>query len=197
MRLQPKSCHESVTRCLISYGSNLSNDLGESQNLIELALSGLSSKGIHIVKKSGHFRSSAFPIGSGPDFINGVVLCDAQNQPAHKIIEIVHEVEATLGRVRQKRWGARVIDLDLLDHTGQVLPDAATAMHWRELPIQDQMTQTPDQLLLPHPRIQDRAFVLVPLKVVCPDFTHPATGSTVDQMLSQLTPQDIADVRAI
>ncbi|MGY8791094.1 MAG: 2-amino-4-hydroxy-6-hydroxymethyldihydropteridine diphosphokinase, partial [Pseudomonadales bacterium] len=66
-------------------------------------------------------------------------------------------------RVRGERWGKRVLDADLIAFGTQVLPDLYTYKKWRDLPISDQMLQTPDQLILPHPRLQDRAFVLRPL----------------------------------
>lgn len=157
----------------------------------------MSSNGFRKVKRSGHFRSSAHPKGSGPDFVNGVILSEAPTHDPIKVLQVLHDIEATLGRVRHKRWAARVIDLDLIDFGGQVLPDAETVAAWRDLPIAEQMQNAPAELLLPHPRLQDRAFVLVPLQVVCPDFTHPVTGESIDQMLAKISPEDIADVTPI
>jgi 2-amino-4-hydroxy-6-hydroxymethyldihydropteridine diphosphokinase len=71
-----------------------------------------------------------------------------------------------------------------------VLPDAATQDRWRLLPSEAQIGSTPDQLILPHPRMQDRAFVLVPLADVAPDWVHPRTGLSVRQMLAALPAED-------
>ena len=75
-----------------------------------------------------------------------------------------------------------------------VLPDAQTHRRWRELAPEDQARQAPDQLILPHPRLQDRAFVLVPLADVAPDWRHPLSGLSVDQMLQALPAEDVAAV---
>ncbi len=106
------------------------------------------------------------------------------------ILAALHRIEARFGRARSERWGMRTLDLDLLAMGALVLPDAATAAHWRDLAPMDQIAATPDRLILPHPRIQDRAFVLVPLADVAPRWRHPSLGLTVAQMLRRLPPAD-------
>ena len=115
--------------------------------------------------------------------------------PAPEILTVLHKVEAELGRVRQQRWGARGIDLDLIAMGDLVAPDTATQDHWRALPPDRQQIEAPDQLILPHPRLQDRAFVLVPLADIAPLWHHPRLGQTVMQMLAALPRNDREDVR--
>lgn len=101
-----------------------------------------------------------------------------------------------MGRQRDgSRWGARVIDIDLLAMGKRIAPDDSTQDAWRALPPDIQATRTPDGLILPHPRLQDRAFVLVPLADIAPTWRHPRTGQTVTEMLSRLPDRDRAEVQ--
>jgi len=75
-----------------------------------------------------------------------------------------------------------------------VAPDRATHDRWRELPPESRIAHTPDRLILPHPRLQDRAFVLVPLADVAPQWRHPVLAVTVREMLAALPPGALAEV---
>ena len=78
-----------------------------------------------------------------------------------------------------------------------VLPDAATARQWMALDLGRAQTLVPPRLILPHPRLQERAFVLVPLVDVAPDWRHPLTGRSVAEMLASLPPADLEAIRSV
>ena len=99
--------------------------------------------------------------------------------------------------MREQRWGMRTLDIDLLALGDSVLPDAQTQDAWRDLAPETQARLAPDRLILPHPRLQDRAFVLVPLADVAPDWRHPRLGLTVRQMLEALPAADREAVKPL
>ncbi|WP_219619819.1 2-amino-4-hydroxy-6-hydroxymethyldihydropteridine diphosphokinase [Neptunicoccus cionae] len=193
MVLQQQNAREDLSKCLIALGSNLSNEIGASVKIVEAAIDDLSSIGLFPVEISRFFRTPAFPAGAGPDFVNAVVYCETA-LGAEAVLEALHKVEQRLGRTRDKRWEARVIDLDLIDFAGQVLPDIATFSQWRDLPIKLQMERAPGRIILPHPRIQDRLFVLIPLRDVAPDWRHPVSGATLDQLINAFGEKDVAQI---
>ena len=105
---------------------------------------------------------------------------------ADEILGLCHEIEARLGRLRSTRWAGRVIDVDLIAVGGQIAPDLDTHQMWRTLPLSEQMKHAPTELILPHPRLQDRAFVLGPLRDIAPDWRHPICVQSIAQMWDRL-----------
>nr|WP_325251566.1 2-amino-4-hydroxy-6-hydroxymethyldihydropteridine diphosphokinase [Amylibacter sp.] len=196
MALQQQNSRKVLSKCLIALGSNLSNEIGASVDLVEAAIADMSSNGLFVVEISGFFRTPAFPVGAGPDFVNAAVRCET-SLSAESVLALLHRVESKLGRTRSERWEARVIDLDLIDYDGVVLPDTATFSQWRELSLTQQMNRTPDQMILPHPRVQDRLFVLIPLKDVSPDWHHPVLGLSLDEMIESFDDAARAEIRRL
>lgn len=139
------------------------------------------------------YRTPAFPAGNGPDFANAAARFDVRHDP-EAVLEEAHKIEAAFARVRQARWAARSLDIDLIAAGDAVLPDATTLQAWRDLPLDAQMEHTPNSLILPHPRLWERAFVLVPLADVAPDWTDPLTGQTVAEGLKALPQGQIDEV---
>ncbi|HEY0212596.1 MAG TPA: 2-amino-4-hydroxy-6-hydroxymethyldihydropteridine diphosphokinase [Paenirhodobacter sp.] len=172
---------------LIALGSNLPSEAGSSARTLVTALNMLPDAGLMPVAVSRFYRSAAFPAGSGPDYVNAcAVLRSDTAQTPDAVLAALHHIEAVLGRVRDRRWQARKVDLDLLAAGNTVLPDAETQRLWRDLPLDRQMREAPTRLIVPHPRLQDRAFVLIPLAEIAPLWRHPLTGHTVKEMCDAL-----------
>lgn len=175
---------------LVALGSNVANATNAPVSLIKLAVAALTNYPTSQLRLSRLFSSPAVPAGSGPDFVNTAVAFRT-SLSAQELLAALHEIEERFGRERTERWGPRTLDLDLIAYDQQIRPDAQTHAWWRMLHPDQQTTACPEQLILPHPRLQDRAFVLVPLMDIAPDWRHPALGLTIAQMHARLRQSDI------
>ena len=182
-------------KVLVALGSNAASDEGDPRATVQAAIDIMH----HIFNTYDDFQVSklystpAFPPGTGPDFVNAACSFHAMRD-ANGILQDFHGIEDIFGRKRTLRWGQRTLDIDLIAHGQAILPDLATYDHWRTLPLDAQKTDVPATLILPHPRLQDRAFVLVPLADVAPDWVHPTLGQSVSEMVADLTDAARAEI---
>ena len=150
----------------IALGSNL----GNSEQTIDTALTRLDQiDGMEVVARSHLYKTA--PVGPPqPDYINACAIVRTHFSP-EQVLKVLLTTEASFGRIRRERWGPRTLDLDLLLYADLVL-------------------DTPT-LTLPHPRMHERAFVLVPLEEIAPDWQHPVRQQSVRELLEQVNPAGV------
>lgn len=190
--------HHVLAPLLIALGANLPVGNVSPTETLQAALGALEEAGLRVLRASPFYETPCFPAGAGPDYVNAAarLACPA-GMGAADILSRLHRVEDRFGRARKQRWGMRTLDLDLLALGATVLPDAETHARWRDLPPDSQARVAPGELVLPHPRLQDRAFVLVPLADVAPRWRHPVLGLTVAALRNRLPAAERAAVRRL
>jgi 2-amino-4-hydroxy-6-hydroxymethyldihydropteridine diphosphokinase len=182
---------------LISLGANVAAFGRTLADMLESALDLVAATDrITLWRRSRFFRTPAFPPGSGPDFVNAAAVLETSLDP-ESMLAVLHGAEEVLGRVRPARWAPRVCDLDLIAMEDIVLPDRETVERWMAIDLGQAQTVTPPHLILPHPRMHERGFVLTPLADVAPDWRHPVTGRTVAKMLAALPVAELAGIKPI
>ena len=149
---------------VIALGANLDSVVGSPVKTISSALEALSKRSIRIVNVSPFYATPAWPDASDPSFVNAIARIETDFAPGH-LMKLLHETETAFGRTRSVKNAPRTLDLDLIDYDGRV----------EEGPP-----------VLPHPRLSDRAFVLVPLADVAPGWRHPTLNLTVEQLIAAL-----------
>lgn len=173
---------------VIALGSNLSSKTGTPLETISKTLRLLERRGVCVKRCSRWWRTPAFPKGTGPEFVNGAALISTDLDPL-ALLSTLHEVEAEIGRERRERWSSRVIDVDLIAYGDRVLPDEETVLRWIELSPEAAAIEAPGQLILPHPRLQERSFVLAPMRDIAPQWRHPLLQLTTEELAERL-PRD-------
>lgn len=163
----------------IALGANLETErYGPPERGLDAALRRLQEMGAIPRRRSSWYRSAPVPAASQPWFINGVAELDCRLPPA-ALMALLLSVEAEFGRRRSVPDAARVLDLDLIDFNGEILEKAAD--------------NDGPALYLPHPRLAERAFVLLPLAEIAPNWRHPESGRHIDDLITDLPPgQQIA-----
>ncbi len=154
--------HDSV----IALGSNI----GDSLTILEAALKTLHKvPGITLTHKSNWYKTKA--VGPPqPDYLNGCIRLHVDIEP-FKLLEILLSIENQFGRERKERWAARTLDLDLL--------------------LYDDLILNAPTLQIPHPRMIERAFVLVPLVEIAPDYIEPVSRRAIKELVKDVDCSDV------
>ncbi|MBV7408459.1 2-amino-4-hydroxy-6-hydroxymethyldihydropteridine diphosphokinase [Maritimibacter sp. DP1N21-5] len=178
---------------LVCLGSNATSPAGGPEATVRAAISSLDTGPIKVLARSRLYQSPFVPKGTQPDVVNAVVAVETDLDPA-ALLGCLHDIEASFDRTRRARWENRTLDLDLLTYKEKILPDQSTLREWVELRPELQRQRAPSEPIVPHPRMQDRAFVLVPAADVAPDWRHPLLGASIAEMLAALPPEDVAEI---
>jgi 2-amino-4-hydroxy-6-hydroxymethyldihydropteridine diphosphokinase len=196
IQVQPSHVCGPTSLALIALGANLPAGGRAPEQTIADAMARIAQRAGGRSHASKLYLTPAFPAGSGPDFVNAALALEWSGT-AHDLLALLHGIEAEFGRTRTDRWEARKMDLDLLALGAQVLPDAATQQAWAALSPEAAARDAPDRLILPHPRMAERSFVLVPLAEVAPHWRHPVTGLSVADMLAARPAEERAEIRPL
>lgn len=160
---------------LIGLGANLPSErFGSPRQTLEAALAALAEKGLGTAHRSSWYESSAVPPSDQPNFVNGVAALETERGP-EGVLDALHAVEADFGRQRRVRWAARVVDLDLVAYHDRIIGYGADG----------RPTETGGPVI-PHPRMHERRFVLMPLVELAPDWRHPVLDKTAAELLAAL-----------
>jgi 2-amino-4-hydroxy-6-hydroxymethyldihydropteridine diphosphokinase len=171
------------SNCLfLGLGANIAGRWGSPEETLLRALGALAQAGLEPLATSRFFVTK--PVGGArqPDFLNAVIRARASLAPL-SLLRLVKALERQAGRRPGRRWGPRPLDIDILDYGGRRLgrPEAK---------------RQHDRLILPHPELHRRAFVLVPLAEIAPRWRHPGLGASVSALLHRLGPRARREVVA-
>jgi 2-amino-4-hydroxy-6-hydroxymethyldihydropteridine diphosphokinase len=144
----------------LGLGTNLGDRLGNLERAVELLREHLTVTAVSPV-----YATEAWGVTDQPSFLNACVAALTELSP-RELLNVIKEIERDMGRTPTRHWGPRLIDIDILFYNTQVVHE-------------------PD-LVIPHPQVAERAFVLAPLANIIPGFTHPETGATVQEMLDEV-----------
>jgi 2-amino-4-hydroxy-6-hydroxymethyldihydropteridine diphosphokinase len=148
----------------------LGANLGEPRRQLEKALAKLAAvEEVQVLAVSTFYLNPPLGPQDQPWYVNAVAAIRTR-LAAEDLLRVLQQIEADLGRVRGERWGPRAIDLDLLLYDGEII-------------------FTPE-LIVPHPEMHRRAFVLLPLAEIAPDAWHPTLKRSAGQLLAELDPSE-------
>ena len=181
---------------MIALGSNAPGEGETAVSIVSKAMDRLDGGPFKLISKSRLFLTPCFPAGAGPDYVNACAVVQSALD-ADGVLKYLHEVEKEFGRVREKRWESRSLDLDILNFGSDIRPSTEIFSYWMNLAEEDQHEMAPETLVLPHPRLHERAFVLIPLLDIAPDWVHPVMGKSVQEMVAELPDAEKSEVRAI
>ncbi len=159
---------------IVGLGANVSGPWGSPRETVSRALEELNRNGTKLLRSSRLLATAPFGRPNQPPFINAVAELSS-HLPPEALMRRLHAIEYAAGRRRGIRWGPRTLDLDLLDYHGLIRRPAYPLFGGKR------------PLLLPHPGIRERLFVLKPLAEIAPEWRHPESRIKAAEMVRKLT----------
>lgn len=138
-----------------------SNEGDRLSNLIR-ATDAIELRAGKITRKSSVYSTAPWGKTDQPEFLNQAI-CIETGLPPQELLNTLLEIEEMLGRKRKEKWGQRLIDIDIIFYNRDVVSE--------------------DNLVIPHPRLRERKFTLLPLSEIAGNFIHPTIGQTVSELL--------------
>ena len=150
---------------IVALGSNLPGRFADCDAALDAACTYITDAGIKITARSRTYLTAPVPASDQPWYHNAVIAVETDKSP-HDLLKTLRDIEERMGRVRTIPNAARIIDLDVIAYDNELIA-------------------TPD-LIVPHPRMHERSFVLQPLQNIAPDWTHPQLGKSLSELLAML-----------
>ena len=153
----------------LGIGSNLHSSFGNRLDNINHSILLLKQRRIKVIKKSSFYESFSFPNKNNPKFLNVVIEIETSLKPKD-LIKTLLEIEKKLERKRKKKNDPRTCDIDIIDYKGETI----------NLKFEN------FELNIPHKSLNERDFVLYPLKEICPHWSHPLSKISIDLLIKNL-----------
>lgn len=157
---------------LVGIGSNV----GDRRTNIELAMAEMKKKGVQILTSSSLYETPPWGIQEQDAFFNSVVRVSF-DRSAEELLRILLEIEVEMGRIREVKWGPRLIDLDILEFNSEQIQS--------------------EELTVPHPWYTTREFVLIPLREIAPDFIPTGGSKTILELMDELPDEKKEGIKAV
>ena len=154
---------------LLSLGSNLPSKFGDSKNTILKCYEFFNNNDIKILKKSSFYETFAIPNKSDPKFVNSVISVETRFSP-EELIEYILKVEEKFDRKREQINAPRTCDIDIVDFNSEII----------------NIFNKNISLEIPHPRLEQRSFVLYPIREIDKNWKSPLSGKKIDQLIENL-----------
>jgi 2-amino-4-hydroxy-6-hydroxymethyldihydropteridine diphosphokinase len=153
---------------LIALGANLPSRYGTPAETLEAAADELEARGVRVVARSRVWLSAPVPFDPDQDWYHNSVVSVETDLPAHDLLDFMLTIEGEFGRIRSIKNAPRLLDLDLIAYHDDIIKDG-------------------ERLIVPHPRMNERLFVIKPLEDISNSWVHPVSGQNITEILQNIS----------